>query len=339
MTAARELGLEVVSVSSSFNLPWRLRKVLWRSLLAIDAFEAVSLTRATRRALTEYDPRAIVYGTSHAALLQFHRRGRPTAIRFDTPAQLSRTGWRFAAEHVLERRRFKAARVLLPWGTELDTAVSAYIPRGTEAVPLPIPVSGPASAPTPSRSSSVVAYAANPEKKGLALIIQAWTKVDPPGHRILITGLDEAAARSYLATVGLDLPDNAACVGKVSADEHRALTRQAAIYLAASRYEDYGIAQLEALADGALLVTTHSAGPYAALALAQRLDRRLLAAAAEPDALARALTVALSYTDPERVAYQQRAAAMMAAHTRAELSRRVRELVLPALLGPTTTPR
>ncbi len=332
VAAAQKLGLEIVTVSSTFSLPWRLRKIVWRSLLAIDTFEAASLALATRRALRAYEPRAIVYGTSHAALLQFQAHRRPTAIRFDTPAQLSRRGARFGPEHVLERRRFKAARVLLPWGVDVDAAVSAYVPDGTAAVPLPIPISGTDSVPASSRDRLVLAYAANPEKKGLALITQAWSQAQPHGYRLLITGLDEAAARSFLNTVGLDLPVGTEYAGKVSASEHRALTRRAAVYLAASRYEDYGIAQLEALADGALLVTTRSDGPYAALTLAQQLDPRLVAARAEPDALAGALAVGLAYSDPERRLYQQRAAAMMQSHTTAELAARLRELVFPALL-------
>ena len=339
VTAVRELGLEVVSVSSDFNLPPRVRRIVWRSLLAIDVFESASLALATRRSLRVYDPLAIVYGTSHAALLQFHLCRRPTAIRFDTPAQLSRRGVLFGAEHVLERRRFRAARILLPVGTELDAAVAAYIRPFAATVPLPIPISTPSSTPTPSRSPSVVAYTANPEKKGLALIIQAWTRVDPRGHRLLITGLDRAAARAYLTTMGMDLPPGVECVGRVSPEQHRGLTQQASVYLAASRYEDYGIAQLEALADGALLVTTRSPGPYAALALAERLDPTLVATHVEPAPLADALSTALSYSDSQREAYQQRAAAMMAGHTAAELSRRLREFVLPALLGTASPPQ
>ena len=42
--------------------------------------------------------------------------------------------------------------------------------------------------------------------------------------------------------------------------------------MTAPRREDYGIAQLEALADGCVLVTTPAPGPYAALPLARELD-------------------------------------------------------------------
>ena len=40
--------------------------------------------------------------------------------------------------------------------------------------------------------------------------------------------------------------------------------------------DSYGIAQLEALADGCQLVTTRAPGPYAALPIARQLDPRLV---------------------------------------------------------------
>ena len=61
-----------------------------------------------------------------------------------------------------------------------------------------------------------------------------------------------------------------------AATSYRALLRRARVYVTAPRREDYGLAQLEALADGALLVTTPAPGPYAALPLARALDPRLV---------------------------------------------------------------
>ena len=65
--------------------------------------------------------------------------------------------------------------------------------------------------------------------------------------------------------------------GMVPRDDYRALLRRARVFVTAPRREDYGIAQLEALADGCALVTTPAPGPYAALPLARALDPRLVA--------------------------------------------------------------
>jgi hypothetical protein len=113
--------------------------------------------------------------------------------------------------------------------------------------------------------------------------------------------------------------------GLVSPDGFRALLRRARVYLAAPRREDYGIAQLEALADGAMLVTTPAAGPYAALPIAHELDPRLVS-----DDLAGALRVALDDPAP---GYAAAAAGALAPYRRAAVDRIVADELLPRLLS------
>jgi hypothetical protein len=85
------------------------------------------------------------------------------------------------------------------------------------------------------------------------------------------------------------------------------------------------VAQLEALADGCLLVTTPAAGPYAALPLARALDARLVA-----DDLAPALRAALDDPAPD---YPERALAAIAPYRRAAVDAIVRDALLPRLLS------
>jgi hypothetical protein len=82
---------------------------------------------------------------------------------------------------------------------------------------------------------------------------------------------------------------------------------------------------LEALAEGCMLVTVPSPGPYAALPLARRLDERLV-----DDDLGVALRTALD--DPVSH-YAERAAAALAPFRREATDRVVAEQVLPRLLG------
>ena len=83
-------------------------------------------------------------------------------------------------------------------------------------------------------------------------------------------------------------------VGMLPYEEYRALLRRARVFVCAPRREDYGIAQLEALADGCELVTTPAPGPYAALPIARALDERLVG-----DDLAGALRTALDDPAPD----------------------------------------
>ena len=101
--------------------------------------------------------------------------------------------------------------------------------------------------------------------------------------------------------------------------------RRARVYVTAPRREDHGIAQLEALADGAALVTTPAPGPYAALPLARALDPRLVTGD-----LAGAIRTALDDPVP---GYAERAREAVAPLRREAVDRLVAERLLPRLLS------
>ena len=128
------------------------------------------------------------------------------------------------------------------------------------------------------------------------------------------------------AAHGVPRADGVRDAGLLEPAAYRALLRRARVYVSAPRREDYGVAQLEALADGAQLVTTAAPGPYAALPLARRLDPRLVG-----DDLASALRAALDDPAP---GYAQRALQAIAPFRRAAVDATVRDELLPALLSP-----
>ena len=102
----------------------------------------------------------------------------------------------------------------------------------------------------------------------------------PPGRR----GQERPSCSSPAAARWSWTPPGAArrgrrgarCSARCRAAEYRALLRRARVFVCAPRREDYGLAQLEALADGCMLVTTPAPGPYAALPIARELDARLV---------------------------------------------------------------
>jgi glycosyltransferase involved in cell wall biosynthesis len=183
------------------------------------------------------------------------------------------------------------------------------------------------------RERTVVVYAGNPEKKGLALAVDAWSKVAASGWRLQLTGIGAEAGRRHLARHGVAEPPGIEWSGMVAPERYRELLASASVFVSASRHEDYGLAQLEALGAGAALVTLAATGPYPALALARSLDSRLVARDASPEQLARALDVALGMADGERASYANRARDLLRPHSREELRRRLQEEVLPVLLG------
>ncbi|HTD57686.1 MAG TPA: glycosyltransferase [Solirubrobacteraceae bacterium] len=183
--------------------------------------------------------------------------------------------------------------------------------------------SGPAgSSGPPARDIAAITYAANPAKKGLDVVLDAWRRARRPGEEMIVVG----AELERLRALGYALPaEGVRVTGMLDQTDYRALLRRARTYVCAARREDYGIAQLEALADGCMLVTTPSPGPYVALAMARELDPRLVG-----DNLAKALRSAL---DEPTTGYAERALSALAPLRRAEVDRMVAEKLLPRLLG------
>jgi glycosyltransferase involved in cell wall biosynthesis len=176
---------------------------------------------------------------------------------------------------------------------------------------VPVEASGP---PAPERDIAAITYGANPSKKGLDRVLDAWRAVRRDGEELVVAGLDghAEAGISY--------------AGRLPRDEYRALVRRARAFVTAPRREDYGIAQLEALADGARVVTTPAPGPYAALPLL----RDGLGWVADDALLPGALRAALDSDEP---GYAARALATIAPFRREAVDRVVAEQLLPRLLS------
>jgi len=279
--------------------------------------------------------RAVIYSSTTAALLW----PRPGAIRFDATAAGNRPGRDGVWQRPLERRRLAQAALLLPWSAGALDEAPATARRGDRAVVLPAVVApsgapGPpaqpqqaAAGPAQPRDIAALTYAANPHKKGLDRVLAAWHALRGArartGEELLVAGIDEQALRASAAGQPLD---GVRALGTLPPADFRALLRRARAFVCAPRREDYGLAQLEALADGCQLVTTPARGPYAALPIARALDPRLVDCRLE-----RALRAALDDPLPD---YAERARDALLPFTEAEADRVVREKLLPRLLSP-----
>jgi len=274
----------------------------WRTYALIELAWARAARRAALEGIAEHRPGALIYSTVTAALLA-PRRG---AIRFDAPAAGNRPGRHGVWQRPLERRRLAAAPLLLPW----SAGGLAEAPAGhAEAIVVPVPVE-PTAAGAP-RDLAAITYGAHPDKKGLDRTLAAWRRVRLEGEELVVAGRD-----------GRDEP-GVRFAGTLPRAEYRALVARARVFVTAPRREDYGLAQLEALADGCVLVTAPAPGPYAALPLARELDARTVTG--DLDA---ALRVALDDPAP---GYAARAAALMAPWRRDAIDAIVRDAVLPRL--------
>jgi hypothetical protein len=279
-----------------------------RTFALTDLVQARAAARCTRWALAQAPARSVIYCGMTAALCW----PRPGAIWLDAVAAENRPGRHGVWQRPVERRRLAQAPALLAMS---PAALDGRPEFAARAVVIPVPVR--ASAPAPggaARDIAAITYAGNPEKKRLEVVLDAWARARRDGERLVVAGLDGLAARP-----GVEV------AGRLPVGEYRALLRRARVFVAAPTREDYGIAPLEALADGCQLVTTPAPGGYPALELARALDARLVG-----EDLARALRTAL---DDPRPGYSVRAAELLEPYAPEAVARRLGTDVLPRLLA------
>lgn len=269
-----------------------------RTYALTDLVWARAARAAARRGLEEHDPRAIVYSSTTAALLW----PTPGAIRFDMLARDNRAGRDGLWQRPLERRRLAQSPLLVPMTPEQPGL----------CVPIAVEPSGDAIPPA-QRDIAAITYAADPVKRRLDLVLAAWEAVRRDGEQLVVAGIDRPD-RGGVRFAGLLAPG-----------EYRALLRRARVFVAAPRREDYGIAALEALADGCVVATTPASGPYPALGLVRTLDPRLVT-----DDLPAAIRTALDDPPPD---WPRRALEALAPFRRAAVDRVVAAELLPRLLS------
>ena len=311
-----------------------------RTLALTDLVQARACRRVAREALRRVEPRAIVYCSTTAALLW----PEPGAIRFDALAQRTRPGHHGVWQRPRELRRLSEATALIPQAaSSLDGAPEAARDR---AIVLPVaiePHSRPSSdldaavsallAPIGERGDKAVAvtYASDPVKKGLDRVVGAWHAVRRDGEVLLVAGHDELPREVASADGIVDL-------GRLPREVFRGLVRAVGVLAIAPRREDYGLVQLEALAEGARVVTTAAPGSYAALPLLRVLWPEQVVD--EPDDLA-ALGNAIRFAVDARPDPIEplRATHAVSPWSREAVLATMREQVVPVLTGgPTAAP-
>ncbi len=280
-----------------------------RTLMLTDLGEALAARQVAETAIARHRPRAVVYCSTTSALLW----PTPGAVWLDATAAVNRPGRHGLWQRPLERRRLADAPLVLGWSPRAADGVRDVLVAAPIVVPVPVEPSGP---PVAHRDLEAVAYAADPDKRRLALTLETWRRARHEGETLVVAGLDRPAEPGVRYA------------GRLDADGFRALLRRARVFLATPRVEEYGIAALEALADGAQLVTAPPAvGAYPALALARELDPRLVA----DDAADLALAVRAALDSP-RSDYAARTPALLAPYRREAMAAVLARDVLPVLL-------
>jgi glycosyltransferase involved in cell wall biosynthesis len=324
VTMLREAGASVEAVATRIGWTNALR----RAYPVNDLVEAVAARRALAAGMRAQRPRALVISTTTAAFL-VGDPGVPFAVWLDSPARLNRPGVRNVPLHRLERRQLARARVLMPHS---PGAVAALPPGAARSVMIPPPVPA-APPPSPGRERFAVGYTPDPKAKGLELLCAAWSQAALPDVRLLIAGIPPERARAFLGRRGAALPAGAELVGMLAQPEFRDLLARAHAFVSAAAWEDFGVAPLEALDRGAVVVGAPGGGPFPALALARTLAPEFVARERTAASLADALRAAFAASPDSLATYREAARAELEPYRPEASVARIAAEVLPALLG------
>jgi Glycosyl transferases group 1 len=305
--AARELGaaFQAAGARTVTVDTGPVREV--RTFMLTDLVQALAARRAAARGIAAHRPRAVVYCSMTAALLW----PQPGVIWLDAIAAENRPGRHGVWQRRVERRRLEQASLVLTMSPDSLAPLPAAQRPASVVVPVAVQSSGARAA---ARDVDVLAYAADPVKRRLDFLLDTWRRARRGGETMVVTGID-----------GMSDAPGVRFTGRLAPEEFRALLRRARVFVAASRREDFGIAQLEALADGAMLAATPAHGAYPALALARELDPRLVS-----EDLVPALRAALDDPVP---GYAARAAQLIAPFAREAVATTLSQHVLPRLLA------
>jgi glycosyltransferase involved in cell wall biosynthesis len=296
-----ELAASIERAGASVELAAAAPPRAVRTLALTDLGWALAARRAASAALARSRHDAVIYSTITAALLA----PRPGAIRFDALAASNRPGRHGVWQRPRERALLARAPLLVP----VSESALAGAPLG-HAPAILVPIAVEPSGPLGDRDIAAITYAADAHKKGLDRVLAAWALARRDGEELFVAGSAPVADA-----------EGVRALGPLPREHYRALLRRARVYVSAPRREEYGIAQLEALVDGAMLVALSGGPSYAALPLALAADPRLVGSD-----LAHQIRTALD--DPAPVY-----APALEEFSRRSVDRLVAERLLPALLA------
>jgi glycosyltransferase involved in cell wall biosynthesis len=305
-----------------------------RTYATAEMAEARAARRALREGMEGGRPRAVVLMSSTAAFFapvqRLRRAGVGVGIRVDCPAAVNRPGIAGLPQRSLERRRLPQASAVIAMGPRSAATVAGV---GAPVIALPVTVDVPLARSAPERPPRLLAYGSNPGRKGIDRIVRAWTELGQErGDAVLtITGLEPKHAEMALRRARVAPPPGVELPGSIPRQRHLELLRGATAFVSGSRWEEWGIAQLEALAAGVPLITTPARGAYEAEPLARELAPELVVPGDDIAALAAAMVAALTMGGDRRSRYRREAARLIEPFEPQAVDRVMREQVLPVL--------
>jgi glycosyltransferase involved in cell wall biosynthesis len=148
---------------------------------------------------------------------------------------------------------------------------------------------------------------------------------------LVVGGLERERGVRWLRRRGAPEPPDVEWAGPLPRASWLELVGRARLFVNASRWEDFGIAPMEALAAGTPVATVPTPGSFEALPLVSELAPELVAPDMTAAGLAVAIRAGLALDAGDRGRHRERALRLLAPYREEAVARVVAEDVLPAL--------
>jgi glycosyltransferase involved in cell wall biosynthesis len=142
-----------------------------------------------------------------------------------------------------------------------------------------------------------ISYCSRPWIKGLDILVKAWSECHST-KRLVITGINKKDAMLYLKKKKVKIGDNIEFAGVLPREKHLSILAKSSFFISPARFEEFGIAILEALSYGKPVVSTPTIGPPEFL---REIDKNLISASFSPVDLANTIEYVEEHTGDEKL--------------------------------------
>jgi glycosyltransferase involved in cell wall biosynthesis len=241
--------------------------------------------RELSSSLNHVKPRVIEFFSPNTLILQRNLGNVKTVVSFDLPFGVKsfRGTWLL---QILEKKKFGNADLILPWTRfGKNFLIKEYGLESDKIEQIPFALEdGNLGGIKMSDGGFAISYCSKGmmRRKGLDILIKAWNMVGFD-KRLIVTGVDMESASNFLGDMSLKIPSNVEFTGMLSHDDYLKTLAASSFFISASRWEDFGIAVLEALSLGKPVVSTPTIGPSELL---RDIDENLISPSFSPGDLA-----------------------------------------------------
>jgi glycosyltransferase involved in cell wall biosynthesis len=134
-------------------------------------------------------------------------------------------------------------------------------------------------------------------RKGLDILVKAWSMIHE-NKKLVVAGVNKDDATLYLKKKKVKIPDNVEFAGMLMREEYLSILAKSSFFVSASRFEEFGIALLEALSYGKPVAATPTIGPSEFL---REIDKNLISASFSPVDLANTIKYIEEHTGDEKI--------------------------------------